>query len=120
MISDVSTELYRPGRSVLPYAGMILLTFGIVLLIFGGMIDGAARRPLGPILSTVTIPSGIGLIIFGGMISKHAKRVESERKREWQSALSQPRAGATSHSCTRCKSASPGGAVFCRNCGVRL
>lgn len=99
---------------------MILLTFGIVLLIFGGMIDGAARRPLGPILSTVTIPAGIGMIIFGGMISKHAKRAETERKREFQSAMSQPRVSATSHSCVRCKSSSPSGAVFCRNCGVRL
>lgn len=121
MIFLVSTETYRPHSSVVPYLAMILLTFGIVLLIFGGMIDGAARRPLGPILSTVTIPAGIGMIIFGGMISKRAKRIEAEQRRISSERRSVPSSFVSAAAtCPRCKVLARNGASFCANCGQRI
>lgn len=113
MIEHVISDSYRSKRSILPYASMLVLTFGIVLLIFGGMIDGAARRPFGPILSTVTIPTGIGLIIFGGMLRKHTKKTEAA------DLLHRP-AGSNDNACGRCKTSVKPGAAYCRNCGQKL
>jgi hypothetical protein len=118
MISYVTTENYRTHGSVVPYLAMILIAFGIMFVIFGGMIDGAARRPMGPILSTVTIPAGIGMIIFGGMISKRAKRLEIARRSETNRFFAP--VSPSAQQCSRCKSPSRNGASFCANCGQRL
>ncbi len=114
----------RPYRSIVPYFSILFLTFGIMLLIFGGMIGEAGPRhwngSVGPVLSAVTIPLGIGLIVLGGMLRKHAKRVDANRQSELTMARGLSTLQGRVRACDRCKSISPAGAAYCRNCGQHL
>lgn len=116
MIFNVSSEPYKPKSSIIPYASMLFIAFGVTLLIFGGMISEATHNKTP---AAAFVPVGIGLIILGGMFSKHAKRQDFERRINQQSAntLTSTSIGKR---CARCNVVTRAGATFCSNCGQRL